>query len=330
MLRRCVCHTWRVAKWGDVAGHEPGTLWAVSELDVNRLVERAGLWPARLLWLIAPLAAGPAVGRLLSGHADGPALAVEVGLWAAWFAVLVGVLVPSPRSLTLCRIAGPVAVGASVIVLILRGVGSATIGAVAWALVVTAVLFLPVFGDRMINGSAYGSERRMALRAPGFVLIGPLQVAWLGVFAGLVIPVSLVLAERWILAVVIGVIGAVAVWAGSRILHQLSRRWIVFVPAGFVIRDPMNLVDAILFRRSQVQALGPAIDQGTADDRTDLTGGARGLALEVALKEPTPVTLRVRNEATSIEVANLVFTPTLPGAMLSEARIRGLRIGTPP
>ena len=66
-----------------------------------------------------------------------------------------------------------------------------------------------------------------------------------------------------------------------------------------------------------------------ADDRTDLTGAARGLALEVALKEPTPVTLRVRNEATSIEVANLVFTPTLPGAMLREARIRGLRIGTP-
>jgi hypothetical protein len=299
--------------------------------DVNRLVDRAGLWPARLLWLVAPATAGPAVARLLGDRPDGPALVVEVALWALWFVVLVATLTPSPLSLTVSRVAGPVAVGGAVLILAADGADGATTGALLWALLATGVLFLPANGDRMINGSAYGSERRMALRPPGFVLVGPVQVAWLGVFAGLVLPAALVLAGRWWLAAVVGAVGAVTAWAGLRILHQLSRRWVVFVPAGFVIRDPMTLVDAILFRRNQVVALGPALADGPGDGgdraRTDLSGGARGLALEVALREPTPITLRVRNRAENVEVANIVFTPTLPGALLAEARIRGLKIG---
>lgn len=301
-----------------------------SGLDVGRVVDRYGLWLVRLLWLIAPATVGPAIGRLLEDRADGAALIVEVAAWAAWFAVLVATLVPAPWSLTTTRIAGPVAVGAAAAVAVVEGFDGATIGALAWAVLVTAVLYLPTVGDRMINGSAYGSERRMALRPPGFVMVGPVQVAWLAVFAGLVVPAALVLAERWLAAAVAAAVGAVAVWAGGRILHQLSRRWIVFVPAGFVIRDPMTLVDAILFRRNEVEALGPALAEGggTSGERTDLSGGARGLALEVAVREPTPITLRVHREAQHLEVTNVVFTPTLPGAMLREARIRGLRIAS--
>ena len=103
-----------------------------------------------------------------------------------------------------------------------------------------------------------------------------------------------------------------------------------------MIRDPMALIDAVLLRRNAVTALGPALAgddpaavEGADAGRTDLTGGARGLAVEVALREPTPIGLRVRNEARNVEVTNIVFTPSLPGAMLSEARIRGLKIGTP-
>jgi hypothetical protein len=296
-------------------------------LDIGRMVDRYGLWSARLLWLLGPAAAGPALGRLLTDRGDGAALIVEIAAWAGWFAVLVASLVPAPRSLTVTRIAGPVAVGAGAIIAAVEGLDGATVGAVVWAVLVTAVLYLPSVGDRMINGSAYGSERRMALRPPGFVMIGPAQVAWLAVFAGLMIPIALALHERWVPAAIASVVGAAGVWAGGRILHQLSRRWIVFVPAGFVIRDPMQLVDAVLFRRNEVVALGPALADGeVAGDRTDLSGGARGLALEVALREPTPIALRVHAEARNLEVSNIVFTPTLPGAMLREARIRGLRI----
>ncbi len=299
-------------------------------LDLHRLLDRAGLWLGRAVWVVAPLVAGPAVTQLLDRRrdagADGPALAVEIILWALWFGVLVATLAPSPISLTAARIAAPTALAGTLLLVLTEGPNPDTASAVFWALIATSVFFLPVFGDRMINGSAYGSERRMGLRPPAYVLVGPVQVSWLCVAAGILGPLALILARQWFLTIVVGLIGAVAGWAGFRILHQLAKRWIVFVPAGFVIRDPMHLVDAILLRRSEVAAVGPAL--ATESGRTDLSGGARGLAIEVTVKEPTPITIRVNNEASNLEVTNLVFTPTLPGAMLSEARIRGLKIGT--
>lgn len=297
---------------------------------MNQLLDRAGLWLARAVWVVAPLVAGPAVAELLDRRrdagADGAALAVEIVLWALWFGVLVATLAPSPISLTAARIAAPTALAGLVIVFMTEGTNPEHLSAVFWGLIATSVFFLPIFGDRMINGSAYGSERRMGLRPPAYVLIGPIQVSWLCVAGSLLGTLALILATQWFMAVVVGVIGAVAAWAGFRILHQLSRRWVIFVPAGFVLRDPMHLVDAILFRRNQVVAVGPALDVETG--RIDLSGGARGLAIEVAVKEPTPITVRVDNEASNLEVTNIVFTPTLPGAMLSEARIRGLKIGS--
>ncbi len=297
---------------------------------MNQLLDRAGLWLGRAVWVVAPLVAGPAVAQLLDRRrdagADGPALGVEIILWALWFGVLVATLAPSPLSLTVARIAAPTALAGSLLLLISEGVNPDTASAALWALVATSVFFLPVFGDRMINGSAYGSERRMALQPPAYVLVGPVQVSWLCVAAGLLGPLALILARQWFLATILGLVGAVALWAGFRILHQLARRWVVFVPAGFVIRDPMHLVDAILFRRNQVVAVGPALE--TESGRTDLSGGAKGLALEVSVKEPTPITIRLDNEPTQLDVTNIVFTPSLPGAMLREARIRGLKIGT--
>ncbi len=298
-------------------------------LVINQLLDRAGLWPLRILWALAPLAAGPAVAQRLDDRrdagADGAALAVEIVLWAAWFLVLVATLTPSPISLTAVRLAVPTVVVGALLLLLADG-GGAALGALVWALVTAAIAFLPLVGDRMINGSAYGSERRMALRPPAYVLVGPVQLSWAFVAAGFLGTVALVLAERWVLAAIVAVVGGGLGWAGSRIVHQLARRWIVFVPAGFVLKDPMHLVDAVLLRRNQVAAVGPAL--ATESGRTDVSGGARGLALEVELKEPTPVSIRVGGEATNLEVTNIVFTPTLPGAMLSEARIRGLKIGT--
>lgn len=291
------------------------------------VVSRLGLWPARLIWLAMPLTFGPAAGRALEAQDSSAGLAVEVLLWLAWFIVLVSVLTPSPRSLTIARAAGPMAVAVAVIVGFAEGWDSSVAVALGGGGLFVAVTALPEFGDRMINGSAYGSERRMALRPPAVALLGPIQVAWTLVFVGLVAAPLLVLSERWPAAAVAAVVGAGAVWVGSRVLYQLARRWIVFVPAGFVIHDPMTLVDSVLLRRNEVAAVGPALT-GDEAERTDLSGGALGLAVEVELKKPTPITLRRRRQLDNVEVSNLVFTPTLPGAMLSEARIRGLKIGS--
>ena len=295
------------------------------------ILDRLGLWPARVVWLLASIVVGNGLAEGFEGRASGPALVVEILLWVAWFVVLVAVLAPSPRSLTIARIAGPAAIAASVIATAAAGWSAAGVLAIGFASLFSAVVYLPTFGDHMINGSAYGSERRMALRPLAIVLLGPAQLAWLLVFAGLVTGPILLLAERYVLAALAVIIGVAAVWAGSRVLHQLSRRWIVFVPAGFVIHDPTQIVDAVLLRRNQIMALGPAlVDPDSSDevaDHHDLSGGALGLALEVALKQPTPVALRERGGISNIEVSRIVFSPTLPGAMLSEARIRGVKIG---
>ncbi|MEM9652891.1 MAG: hypothetical protein AAGA65_12395 [Actinomycetota bacterium] len=347
------------------------------------LLDRLGLWPARAIWLAAPLTTGAALSQTLESEASTPALIVEIALWLAWFVVLVAGLTPSPRSLTVVRVMAPAAFGACVLVGFSGHWTGTTLLGLGWAALFTAVAFLPTVGDVMVNGSAYGSERRMTLRPPAFVLLGPAQLAWLVIFGGLVCWAVLLLAERYVLAAIALVVGAGAVWAGARILHQLARRWVVFVPAGFVIHDPLLLVDAILLRRNEVTRLGPALEGpppvgatrtgaptdrsggtepeggpdhraadatdrngfGNGDSRNgsahndggdhagdgpfqDLSGGALGLALEVALRSPTPVTVRERGQARNTELGTIVFTPTLPGAMLREARIRGLKIAS--
>jgi len=112
-------------------------------------------------------------------------------------------------------------------------------------------------------------------------------------------------------------------WWGARVLHGLSRRWLVFVPNGVVVHDPLTLADPVLLRRGTVRSLGPA-PAGT--DAHDLTGGASGLALEVRLTGPLsllPVTAR-RRPTELVDVTAVLVTPGRPGRVLAEARRRGL------
>jgi hypothetical protein len=118
-------------------------------------------------------------------------------------------------------------------------------------------------------------------------------------------------------------VGLPVAWLLLRSLHQLSRRWIVFVPAGLVVVDPIGLTDSMLIRRRQLRALGPAPAGSTA---FDLTQHAPGLALQAVLSEEVDVAVarpgRGRGDAT--KATAVLFTPTLPGAVLEEARARRL------
>jgi hypothetical protein len=286
------------------------------------------LWPLRALWLAAPLVVGRGLDEAFQRFdSPGPVIA-EVLVWAAWFAGLVAALVPSTASLTAIRALSPGTAGLAVLAGTATGDWSPRLlTALGFAAVIAAACYLPIVGDRMINGSAYGSERRMALRPPAFALLGPVQLAWCTVFAGLVAGPWLVASGRYPLGAAAGVAGAGAAWLGLRVLHQLSRRWIVFVPAGFVIHDHVSLVESVLLRRAAIDRLGPA-PSPLAAGTTDLSAGAYGLALEVALSEPVTFGYRQRREVISTGADRLVFTPTLPGAVLVEARARAIRIGT--
>lgn len=330
----------------------PGTLEAMANAKPHSTItgaqDRLGLWPLRVAWFLTL----PIVGAGLDGptqqfDSPGPLLA-EVCLWAAWFVGLVACLAATPIGLTVIRILTPATVALPLLAGALTGAWSTGLtSAVGFGMVVTFISYTPLVGDRMINGSAYGSERRMALRPPAFALLGPVQLAWALVAVGAVTGPILLADGRYVLGVVATILGVGAVLAGWRVLHQLARRWIVFVPAGFVIHDHVMVVESILLRRTMVTALGPASsppEQAPAargdrrDDETDeadggaavdLSGGAYGLALEVVLDEPTVFGRREsKKQVANIDADRIVFTPTLPGAVLTEARARAITIGS--
>ncbi|HZQ27511.1 MAG TPA: hypothetical protein VFA94_07415 [Acidimicrobiales bacterium] len=282
-------------------------------------------WVVRLAWAALPFTAGPAWAEALRARSHGVQVVASTGLWAVWALVLVATLVPYPLGLTALRLAAPAAVVATSWAATQAGVSTiAAVAAVGTTLVVAAVAMAPATGLLFVNGSAYPNERRFPLRLPGALLVGLLPVTW-GLAWGLPVAAALLLgAHRWVpggvLAVVALAVDAVLLPA----LHGLSRRWVVFVPAGVVLHDPMTLADPVLFPKRTIEALRLApVDT----DSLDLTQRSPGLACELLLWEKVPLTLRKPGDRVgeSGSSARLLFTPTRPGAVLAEARRRGVR-----
>lgn len=289
-------------------------------------VEKLGLWPLRGLWLVLPLLTGPGFRQMLDGRSTPVATVAEIGLWVMWFAGLVSLLAPSTIALTVVRFVAPSLVASAVYGTVALGEWTpGTVGAIAATVVVLLGVMLPQTGDPMVNGSSYGPERRLALRPPAALLFGPLQLTWLIMFGATAGGALLIAAQQYLAGVPLLLIGIAASWRGARSLHQLSRRWIVFVPAGFVIHDYWSLAESLLIRRNDIASLGPVpLDKG---ELLDLSGGALGLALLVETKEKVPLALRANRTVETFSSFRIVFTPTLPGQLLHEARVRGISIG---
>jgi hypothetical protein len=91
-----------------------------------------------------------------------------------------------------------------------------------------------------------------------------------------------------------------------------------------VLHDPLSLADSVLFQRSDIASLGPA-PADAESVATDLTGRALGLVLELQLRDGVKIGLiQRRGQSRDVETARLLFTPARPGALLSEARERGI------
>jgi hypothetical protein len=291
-----------------------------------KLIESAGLWPLRTLWLSLPLLTGPGFSAMLDERSSAVGTVSEIGLWAMWFAGLVSLLAPSTVSLTVLRFVAPSLAASALYGTIALGDWTAsTVGAIGAAIVALIAVMLPTTGDPMVNGSSYGPERRLALRPPAALLFGPIQLTWVVMFGATAGGVLLIAANRPVIGVPLLLLGLAACWRGGRSLHQLSRRWIVFVPAGFVIHDYWSLAETLLIQRRDIASLGPApLDKG---ELLDLSGGAMGLALLVETTDQVPLALRAGTSVETFSAYRIVFTPTLPGRLLHEARVRGISIG---
>lgn len=281
------------------------------------------MWAARAAWALLPIALVASIAAGLQPRSDAVAGTVAAALWAAWAVVLGAYFVPSAATLTVVRIMVPVSIVAIALIGPVNGFDLGDGIALAATIVASALCFLPPVGAVFLDGIAYGDEQRVALRAPGVLLVGPIELAWAVLVAGATVGPLLLAARQWVVGAALTFAGVVLVIAIARALHQLSRRWLVFVPTGVVLHDPIGLLDAVLLSRSRVRSFGPA----SADtDATDLTMAAPGLAVEIGLLQKTELVQRVgRSGARPLVATAVLVTPTRPGVAVAIARER--RVG---
>jgi hypothetical protein len=277
----------------------------------------------RALWLTLPLTVGPAIEDALSTTSTPVSAVVALGVWLGWTAVLLALLVPRIASLTVLRVAIPALVIVTVAAAVRGGVEAVDLVAVTVAALVVVVGVWPTVGADLVDGSSYGPERRLPLRMPPTIAIAVAPLAVVLVLAGASAGPLLLAAGQWVvggLALIVGV--GLAVLA-ARSLHALSRRFLVFVPGGVVVHDPMTLVEPILLAKGSLAAIGPA----PADtDAEDLTMGAGGLIMELRLQQPSDLLRRRpgRAPAEVVSTAAVLVAPTRTAAVLAEARERHL------
>jgi hypothetical protein len=278
------------------------------------VTSRRQLWTARLA-VGAAITSGALT--LASAVAGRSAMARSTGLaacWACWAVLLVAVLTPAVASLTALRLLIPLHLAGVGVMWVAGSEVSRAVPAVLIALVSLAAVFSADTGQAFVQASAYGHEQRFPLRAP-VPYLAPLGLAWLA-WAALGVSAVLVLGGGRGLAGGILVAG----WAGlSWFLwprwHRFAQRWLVRVPAGLVVHDPVMLGETAMIPTGNVRAAALA-REGT--EALDLSGPASGHLVEVRVGEM--VTMLVRRgsaPASAVHVQSFLVAPSRPGAALS-------------
>lgn len=279
-------------------------------------MDRVIPWLMRALWASLPLVLGPALADDLDGWERRVRTAASLLLWTGWAAVAVAMCVALPACLAIVRVGTAAAVPIG---------GATTSGWTALALFVTAIAARPQTAEWFVNGPAYANERRFPLKAPGPVMFGPVWLAGAIIVLGPAEGVLLIAGENYGLGIPVLLVGGALAALAARSLFALTRRWVVFVPTGLVLHDPLTLADPVLFERKVIESLRAA----AADtDSLDLTQAALGLPLELVLTEKVPLVLvKGRRGSESGASARLLFTPTRPGRVLREAASRRIPVG---
>lgn len=284
-------------------------------------IERTLLWIARAAWALLPLGAGPALGHALADTSRPVQLTATCGVWLVWGVGLVASLVPTTVSLTAWRLLAPGPAVAVAVALVHRTDGVWGAVGLAHAVLAAVLVLTGEVGEVFVQGSAYGAERRFPLRVPGPLLLGPLPLGWALAAAGVLAGPLLLAAEQWWQGLVVTAIGAAWAVVFARRCHRLSRRFLVFVPAGFVVHDHLVLADTAMFNAELVRGMRLA-PVGT--EAADATGAALGTPLEVHVDKGMVVlagTLK-KPGGTALHVRSLLLAPTRPGRVLTVAATR--------
>ena len=277
-----------------------------------------------MAWASLVITAGPAAADGLDSWSSAPQAVASVILWALWGAVLLASLAPRPLGLTVLRLAAPVAVVLAVAAVPPAGPVKGLL-AVAGTAVAAGLAFTPAVGYRFVNGAAYGEERRFPLRVPPPLLLGPLPLAVALIAAAVLTGPLLVADGRYVAGAVALAVAVPVLRTAGRSVYALSQRWAVLVPAGIVLKDPLTLVDPVLFPRERIASLRPLpFPTAPADDVLDLRLGAVAGSLVLELTDEAPLFRtqgRVRG-GEAVKARRLAFSPRQPDVLLAETATR--------
>ena len=237
---------------------------------IQRLLAQIA-WPVRLLWIAIALVQN----------------SFNVSTWVIWALAAVAMWIPHPISLSVIRIASPVVI--AVLISQLPDLDFLPMPVVATTIAIIALLLIYTneFGSAHVQAGAYGSEQRFLLRLP-VSLIFPAFLSWLVMFGLLIGAEHFVSRRKWFIAATLAILLTGSVWKFGIQLHRLSLRWLVRVPAGWVIHDGVLLAENLLIRTHQISAMQFAPAQTEA---LDLSGITRGVPIEITLREMTDVRL---------------------------------------
>jgi hypothetical protein len=112
------------------------------------------------------------------------------------------------------------------------------------------------------------------------------------------------------------------------LLHRLSVRWAVLVPAGFVVVDPMTLADPVLFPRERVEALGEADPGAAPPDVLDLRLGASAGSVDARFDQPAELyrAARPRRPTETVRTSAIRIAVVRHRVLLQLAAARRLRV----
>jgi hypothetical protein len=285
------------------------------------------IWTARAAWIVLPFTTGAALGDVIKPWARAPETIAAVLLWAAWFAGLVALLTTRPWGFTTLRVVAPSALTISVIST-WSAPGSTAALAIAFAAIAVATALSSPVAHACAASTAYGPERRFPLRVPVSLLAGPLPVSVAIIAAGIASGPLLLANRDYVAGAIALALGVPIVAALIRSLTALDHRWIVLVPAGLVVVDPLTFPDPVLLPREHIASLVRAARDARAGgrDSTEILVGGAGPLLLTCREQGTFLRRAGRGQA-SIEADRLRLTPLRPGLVLDAAGSHRIAVG---
>ena len=228
-------------------------------------------WPVRVLWIAFALAPN----------------GFGIVAWILWALVAIATWIHHPISLTSARCLAPIAVICSVAFSLNESFSSANIAVSTCGIISLMLMFTAEYGSEHVQAGAYGNERRFLLRIPAPVVL-PTFITWTLFAVFIFVLESAEQNRNYSLGIPMLLVICAALWKFAPQMHRLSKRWLVRVPAGWVVHDDLMLAENLLIRSHNLSAMDFALADSEA---LDLSGMTRGVPIQITLREMTDVRL---------------------------------------